>query len=185
MSNMGRPPNDDEKSLWDRFVDGIRPLALRDKNTQPPAKTQIIRDSNFVAPNHAVHVPKPDKIAHNKLDRKTLSKLQKGRMMIEGKIDLHNKNQDQAYHALKGFVTRSFAAQKRCILVVTGKGVNTKSDDDIYSSKRDGVGILKTRLPEWVSVAPLNDMVLRIEPAHKSHGGGGAFYLYLKRNREP
>jgi DNA-nicking Smr family endonuclease len=183
MSNTGRPPNDDERSLWDRFIDGIRPLASRDRNTFPSAKKKFIRDNNYVAPNNTVHVPKPDKIVRNELDRKTLSKLQKGKMAIEGKIDLHNKNQDQAYHALKGFVTRSYVQQKRCVLVVTGKGVNTKSDDDIFTSIRDGVGVLKTRLPEWVSVSPLNEMVLRVEPAHKSHGGGGAFYLYLKRNR--
>jgi len=185
MSNKGRPPNPDEKSLWDRFVDNIRPLGNRNKDNVVQDKKLSKKDNNYQSPNHTTHAPKPDHILNNGLDRKTLSKLQKGKMTIEGKIDLHNKNQDQAYHALKRFITRSFAAQKRCVLIVTGKGVNTKSDDDIYSSKRDGVGVLKTRLPEWVSVAPLNEMVLRIEPAHNSHGGGGAFYLYLKRNRTP
>lgn len=183
MSNKGRSPNEDERSLWDRFVDNIHPLGNRHKDVVACDKEILKKGSNYTLPNRVTHVPKPDKILNNDLDRKTLSKLQKGKMAIEGKIDLHNKNQDKAYHALKGFVTQSFATQKRCVLVVTGKGVNTKSDNDIYSSKRDGIGVLKSRLPEWVSIPPLSDMVLRIEPAHKSHGGGGAFYLYLKRHR--
>jgi len=185
MSNKGRPPNPDEKSLWDRFVDGIRPMSGKVKDIDHVSKPpKGMRSNNYSPSQPNVHIPRSNCQTQNNLDRKTLSKLQKGKMDIEGKIDLHNKNQDQAYHVLKGFVTRSFAQNKRCLLVVTGKGANTKADD-FFTSTRDGVGILKTRLPEWVSVPPLNDMVLRCEPAHKSHGGGGAFYLYLKRNRTP
>lgn len=181
MSNRGRPPNQDERSLWDKFVDGIRPLSGREKTSIPiaPKKEQPKK----TPPARPVHVPPPRNTANNGLDRKTLSRLKKGKTPIEGKIDLHNKNQDQAYHALKGFVTRSFAQNKRCLLVITGKGTNTRADDDIFSSKRDGEGVLKTRLSEWVSVPPLNEIVLRIETAHLKHGGSGAFYLYLRKNR--
>jgi DNA-nicking Smr family endonuclease len=38
-------------------------------------------------------------------------------------------------------------------------------------------------VPHWLSVPPLSGLVLQITPAHQSHGGGGAYYVYLRRMR--
>lgn len=185
MSNKGRPPNNDERTLWDRFVSGISPLhkSTDHGSIQKPKKSAPIPPKSSSKPtiNPQILRTKP---VENMLDRKTMDRLKKGKMPVEATLDLHDKNQDQAYNALKGFITRAVQSQKRCVLVITGKGTRTQADG-FWSSKREGEGVLKSRLPEWVAISPLNEMVLRAQPAHPKHGGAGAFYLYLKRRREP
>lgn len=189
MSNNGRDIHDSEKNLWDRFIHGIRPLKKNNKSAAvtsatPPKQSTMPPPEAFVPAQRQVAPQASSPQGENTLDRRTLEKLKKGKMPIEATIDLHDKTQDQAYSALVGFVTRAFQSQKRCVLVITGKGTRTKSDEFFYSSKQDGVGILKSRLPDWISTPPLNEMVLKHVAAHRNHGGGGAFYLYLKRQRQ-
>jgi DNA-nicking Smr family endonuclease len=38
-------------------------------------------------------------------------------------------------------------------------------------------------VPHWLEVPPLAQVVLQVVPAHISHGGEGAYYVYLKRSR--
>jgi DNA-nicking Smr family endonuclease len=186
MANKGRNIDDSELSLWGRFIEGINPLHKNKINTPtPPPAPQKKKTRHPPSPQPAPTLPpqSTQKIPKD-LDRATLKKLQSGKMDIEGRIDLHGKTQDQAYHTLKGFLTSAFDQQKRCVLVITGKGGRHKSDD-VFSSIPQGQGVLKTRLPDWLSTSPLNDIVLRHEQAQQKHGGGGAFYIYLKRQRTP
>ena len=186
MADKGRNINGEEQSLWDRFVAGINPIKKQNKTPSRPHKEPVQKTRKTIETvTTAPPVQKiKDKSKEQLLDRRTLNKLQSGKMEIEGRIDLHGKNQDQAYHALKGFLSSSFAQQKRCVLVITGKGGRHKQDH-IFSSIPEGQGILKTRLPQWLSQPPLSDIVLRLDQAQEKHGGGGAFYVYLKKQRTP
>jgi DNA-nicking Smr family endonuclease len=186
MANKGRNIGEDDLSLWERFVEGINPLKKRDKPIALPSslpKKSHREQGALKSLNPSPHVRDGvPSISQNKLDRKTLQKFQSGKMSIDGTIDLHGLSQDQAYHQLKGFLTQSFVSRKRCVLVVTGKGGRHKQED-VFSSIPDGQGVLKTRLPEWVSQLPLSEIVLRHDIAQQKHGGGGAFYIYLKKNK--
>ena len=44
-------------------------------------------------------------------------------------------------------------------------------------------GVLKRNLPRWLAMPPLADKVLAIRPALPQHGGEGAFYVLLRRER--
>ncbi|MFG6543173.1 Smr/MutS family protein, partial [Sulfitobacter sp. M22298] len=44
-------------------------------------------------------------------------------------------------------------------------------------------GVLRHQVPQWLSMPPLSSLVLQVAQAHVSHGGGGAYYVYLRRNR--
>ena len=105
------------------------------------------------------------------LDGGTQAKLQKGKIPIEAKLDLHGYTQIEAQDALEAFVLRAAKAGKRCLLVITGKGL------------AKGGGILRQRLPQWITLSPLSDVVLKAVPAASKDGGSGAFYFYLKRQR--
>jgi len=185
MANKGRNIGGEELSLWERFVDGINPLKKRDGNT-PKQNPTAKKGQRSPSPSPMPDVVFPDlnqpRATQNTLDKRTLKKIQSGKAKIEGKIDLHGMTQDQAYHGLKGFLTMSHAQGKRCVLVVTGKGGRHKPEDG-FSSIPDGQGILKTRFTDWISRPPLTDIVLRHDPAQQKHGGGGAFYVYLKKNK--
>lgn len=180
MSNNGRTPHDDEKKLWEAVSKTVRPLT--GSNISSPVDAVPVAKSIHKPPRQAyTEASKPYKNRTfeseatqlpPQLDRRTDAKLRKGKIPVEGVLDLHGMTQEEAHAALKGFVTRAFGQQKRCVLVITGKG-----------TRSDGPGILKTRLPIWLGIEPLNNMVLKSVAAHRKHGGDGAYYLYLKRLR--
>lgn len=114
------------------------------------------------------------------LDRRTEEKLRKGKFTIEGKLDLHGLTQAEAHEALNKFIEFSIVNQRRCILVITGKGKSKISSDSWLPPSK---GILKQRVPEWLSSPPLNRYILKFMTAQPKDGGSGALYVYLKRQR--
>ena len=102
------------------------------------------------------------------VDRATAERVKRGRYPVEGVLDLHGMTQAEAHRALTGFVARSRAAGRRCVLVVTGHG-------------RISGGILKTAVPRWLGEPELRRHLLAIAPARPQHGGHGALYVLLRR----
>ncbi len=78
-----------------------------------------------------------------------------------------------------GFIMRAASEGKRLVLVITGKGKDRDEDGPIPIRR----GVLRHQVPHWLSVPPLSQLVLQITAAHDRHGGGGAYYVYLKRLR--
>lgn len=113
------------------------------------------------------------------MDQKSFGKLKRGKLRPEGKIDLHGMTLDRAHPVLTGFVMNAHAQGKRLILVVTGKGKQRDEGGPIPVRH----GVLRHQVPMWLSMAPLKSVVLQIAQAHISHGGGGAYYVYLRRQR--
>ena len=117
------------------------------------------------------------------LDRKTALRLGRGAIPIDAIIDLHGKSQEDAYQTLIGFIRDSHAGGRRCVLVITGKGRGTVDQDDIAKSRIPGV--LRRKLPGWISDPEIAGMVLAHAPATPAHGGDGARYVLLRRRRQP
>ena len=44
-------------------------------------------------------------------------------------------------------------------------------------------GVLRAMVPQWLAEPPLREMVANLEPAHDRHGGGGAYYVFVKRKK--
>ena len=87
-------------------------------------------------------------------------------------MDLHGMTQDQAHRALNAFIDASSHAGRRCVLVITGKG-----------SMKDGGGVIRRELPSWLNAPGNRARVLGFAGAQPTDGGGGAFYVLLKRRR--
>ncbi|HEV2335387.1 MAG TPA: Smr/MutS family protein [Stellaceae bacterium] len=102
------------------------------------------------------------------VDRATAERLKRGRMRTEARLDLHGMTQAEAHRALAGFVARSRAGGRRCLLVITGHG-------------RMSGGVLKTAVPRWLGEPDLRRHVLAIAPARPEEGGSGALYVLLRR----
>ena len=113
------------------------------------------------------------------MDRKTFKNMQRGRLSPDARIDLHGMTLDRAHTALNRFVLSSHASGKRLLLVITGKGKNRDEGGPIPVR----FGVLRHQVPEWLRLPPLGPLVLQVSQAHASHGGGGAFYVYLRRSR--
>ncbi|MEL7183719.1 MAG: Smr/MutS family protein [Pseudomonadota bacterium] len=106
-------------------------------------------------------------------------KMTSGKLKPEGKIDLHGMTLDVAHPALTRFVLRNHADGKRLLLVVTGKGKHKPGDGPIPNR----LGVLKHQVPQWLRMPPMSQVVLQVSQAHRSHGGEGAYYVYLRRIR--
>jgi|GEM_PF-472783 len=111
------------------------------------------------------------------IDRRTDLRLRRGRLSIDGRIDLHGMTQSQAHGALAGFLHRCRQEERRCVLVITGKGTGRGGEGSLTG------GVLRAALPRWLAEPPLRDLVVTLHPAQPRDGGDGAFYVLLKRQR--
>lgn len=113
------------------------------------------------------------------MDQKSFGRLKRGKLSPEGRIDLHGMTLERAHPALLGFIMSAHANGKRLVLVITGKGKQRDEGGPIPVRH----GVLRHQVPQWLAMQPLKSVVLQIAQAHVSHGGGGAYYVYLRRHR--
>ncbi len=112
------------------------------------------------------------------LDKRTHDRLRKGKKAPEARIDLHGMTAAQAHGALRGFILSSHARGLRLVLVITGKGNTTRDEIGIMPTRN---GVLRHALPQWLGTPDMHPMILQISSAHLRHGGGGAYYVYLRK----
>ncbi|MGM0584169.1 MAG: Smr/MutS family protein [Pseudomonadota bacterium] len=115
------------------------------------------------------------------LDRRTAERLKRGRRPPEARLDLHGMTAERAHSALARFIRQSRAQGRRCVLVVTGKGGRKPAEDAPFMPERTGV--LRHSVPLWLNTPPLSAMIVGVYSAHRTHGGEGALYVYLRKSR--
>ena len=98
-------------------------------------------------------------------------------------IDLHGFSLENANKVIEEFITQSFEEGVNKIIVITGKGLRSKNDENPYISKN--LSILKYSVPEFIkSSINLMKIIKNINEADIEDGGKGAFYIYLKNFKE-
>ncbi len=109
-------------------------------------------------------------------------KLSKEKSFKVKSIDLHGYTLEQANNAIEKFIFDSFRKKINKLIVVTGKGLHSQNEKDPYVSK--DLSILKYSVPEFIeSNKSLMKIINEIKDANIEDGGGGAFYIYLKKNK--
>lgn len=103
-------------------------------------------------------------------DRKWIRQVREGTELIEATLDLHGKTEEQAFKTFCGFIESAHMQGKRLVLVITGRG-------------RAGEGVLRRALPVWVENTAMKARIISYCKAAVPHGGDGAFYLQLRKNR--
>jgi DNA-nicking Smr family endonuclease len=59
------------------------------------------------------------------------------------------------------------------VLVITGKG-----------GRSDGArGVLRRQVPQWLGLPEFRAYVVGFEDAHVAHGGEGALYVRIRKNK--
>jgi len=118
-------------------------------------------------------IPNKDlKITKDKIKKKTIKK-----------IDLHGFSLENANKVIEEFITQSFEEGVNKIIVITGKGLRSKNDENPYISKN--LSILKYSVPEFIKLnMNLMKLIKNIKEADIEDGGEGAFYIYLKNFKE-
>ena len=97
-------------------------------------------------------------------------------------IDLHGFTLQEANKTIEKFINDSYDHNVSKIVVVTGKGLHSSVEKDPYVSK--DLSILKYSVPEFIENSKsLMNIINEIKDANVEDGGGGAFYIYLKKNK--
>lgn len=192
----------EERALWDLVTRRDKPARpapdIRSPVDSAPPKSAPAKSAPAIIPRDPIrpfqigqvvsHTGRNDLLpglterlarAPVQMDSKAYVKLKRGKLVPEGRIDLHGMTLAQAHPALIGFILNAAAAQKRLVLVITGKG---KLRDD-FAPMPARQGILRHQVPQWLAMAPMGPLVMQIAPAHISHGGEGAYYVYLRKTR--
>ena len=109
-------------------------------------------------------------------------KYQKNKNLKVRSIDLHGYTLDEANKTIEDFINKAFSENVNKLIIVTGKGLHSENEKDPYVSK--DFGILKYSVPEFITNnASLMNMINEITDAKIEDGGGGAFYIFLKKNK--
>jgi DNA-nicking Smr family endonuclease len=96
-------------------------------------------------------------------------------------IDLHGYTLDEANKVINDFIKNCYNEKVNKIIVVTGKGLHSENEKNPYVSKN--LSILKYSIPEYISNnKSLMNIINEIKDAKIKDGGGGAFYILLKKN---
>ena len=109
-------------------------------------------------------------------------KYQKNKNLKVRSIDLHGYNLDEANKTIEDFINKAFSENINKLIVVTGKGLHSENEKDPYVSK--DLGILKYSVPEFITNnKDLMSRINEITDAKVKDGGGGAFYIYLRKKK--
>ncbi|MCF6303894.1 MAG: Smr/MutS family protein [Rhodobacteraceae bacterium] len=201
MARRKKQLSDDDHQVWNQLKASLTPLRM-EKKTQPVVKPPVA--PIFTKPKSRLSKPltkigrsiaepdirfdlAPDVMvglaqSPQNMDQRTHTKMRKGKLRPEARLDLHGMRAAHAHTELLGFVQRCHSDGKRLVLVITGKGSKSGDEAGIMPSRQ---GVLRQSLPHWLSAANMRGMILQITPAHIRHGGGGAYYIYLKRKGRP
>lgn len=185
----------DEQDLWRQVMRQTSPLHAERRDAAPvslpdPPKAgpkiatdlrdfRIGRTAPQTAPGHNLLPPLSDRLRNQpvRMDAKAFARMKRGKLGVEGRIDLHGLTLGDAHPRLTAFILSAFADGKRLVLVITGKG----RDRDEGGPMPVRQGALRHQVPQWLTTGALRQVVLQISEAHRSHGGSGAFYVYLRR----
>lgn len=173
----GKALSAEDRILWARITHTTVPLKGRGRASLSEMEGSAI-DETFVSEQDPTPTLAPRRTAvaeaahpvPRSLDLPTRKKLAKGRLPIEGTVDLHGLTQSEAHALLLSFLHRAYADGRRHVLVITGKGESFRSD-----------GVLRRAVPAWFATSPFRALVSGQEAAGRRHGGGGAIYVRLRR----
>ncbi len=113
------------------------------------------------------------------MDAKSFARMTRGKLAPEARIDLHGMTLAEAHPELIRFILNAQSAGMRLVLVITGKGKQREDHGPIPQR----MGALRHQVPHWLRMAPMAQAILQVSEAHLRHGGGGAYYVYLRRFR--
>ena len=94
------------------------------------------------------------------------------------KFDLHGFTLDEANNKVKEIIEYCLNNKFKELLLITGKGIHSRNDEDAYTSKN--FGKLKYSVPEFIKTSELNKFIISINEAEKKDGGEGAIIIRLK-----
>lgn len=178
-----RDSAEDEASLFFSAMDGVSQITNRGEAPKTDPRLPELIDENaealaqlseLVASQGDFDISDSGELIEGispGVDRNLLRSLRRGDFPRQAQLDLHGLTQAEARSAAERFLSDSRRARRRCVLIVHGRGLNSK----------DQAPVLKTWVREWLSQKRISAMVLAFCSARPEDGGSGAVYVLLRR----
>jgi len=168
VSKRSRELSGEEAALWERVAETVKRRRVAKRAALTPAEPGLPPKPK--APSRAP--PKSVSAAPKQppADRSGERRVRRGQLDIGATLDLHGHTQTTARTALARFLAVAQVSGHPTVIVITGMG-------------RGGEGVLKRRLVEWLAEPDLRPLTTGYAPAHRMHGGAGAFYVFVRRKR--
>jgi len=147
--------SDKDKKIWNFYTSNLKSIKKVDKNKKNnPSAISVINK-----------VLKPS--VNFVLDSKIKKQIKSNKLNFDAIIDLHGKTEVQAHESIKNFIKECYFNNLKSIMIVTGKGTNSK-------------GKLKLKTPIWLKSEDLSKYVVGFETMPHNKGGEGALFVQLK-----
>lgn len=169
-----------DKELWQKYTEKVKPLSqdaerIDHSEVEPPLPEREDFGQKAPLPQKTpdyISPFDPDRPAD--IDKNYFTRLKKGKILIEATLDLHGCTHEQAFRLVHQQLKQWQAHGKRCVLVITGKGLRSE----------DPRNTLKSRFPEWLNQSELRSLMIAYCQAQPKDGGSGAFYVLLKARKK-
>lgn len=185
----GPPPERDGAALFYDAVADVTPLTERDRDrvavpapappdrevTHPDAEA-LAALSDLVAGNGPFDISDSDEYVEGAmlgLDPRLVRRLRAGEFAYQAHLDLHGMTSAEARPAVEAFLSHAYQDGKRCVLIIHGRGRNSK----------DQIPVLKSHLVTWLGRGQSARAILAFTSARACDGGAGALYVLLRRRR--
>lgn len=174
----------EEKKLWRMITRGDKKLHRNVEEEEQEPDTVVQKSAKSYMPPTAKELQKiavsqkkrktPAFGSYADIDKNTAGNFRNGDFTIDATLDLHGYTINQAHEMLDTFIRGHYRRGARCLLVITGKGLRSEGKTQVT---------LKNMLPAWLSSPDYSEILLVFDTARPKHGGQGAYYLLLRRNR--
>ena len=180
--------NKDDNNIFLQSLPGVRPLKKNNKiiklipkliKSRTP-RTIIKERENDKIHEKANNVTTQQKTAIQKND--TNKKLKKNKIPINRKVDFHGYSLDEAKKIFFKTINDCFLNNLRCILFVTGKG-SIKKENDYSQETKLYYGKIRNNFISWTAQSVVQSKILNVQQADIKNGGDGAFFVYLRKNK--
>ncbi|WP_435418633.1 Smr/MutS family protein [Parerythrobacter aurantius] len=187
--------SDEEAAVWEKVAATVVPLhpakAVRRKaaagpvppkdRVASPAPVSKVRTQHASLP-HAGVQPLPPSArrvpAPGNLDSHWDRRLKAGDITPDVSLDLHDHGMVAAFGRLMDGMAQARAMGARVVLVVTGRPRPVDAADRATSR-----GVIRAKILDWLAASEHGEAIAAIRKAHRRHGGEGALYVVLRRQR--
>ena len=178
-----------DKDAFLRSITGTKPIQKKDNIKKSIITNENLNTKNIKTKKIVIKkIIEPKTITTEKKENnknkieitKINKKLKKGKIPPDQKIDFHGKSLIEAEELLCNTVISCYNTNKRCILFITGKGVNKKEAD--YSDETKlYYGKIRSAFSSWIRKPEIEKYILSVEQASLAYGADGAFFVYLRK----
>lgn len=181
MSKQQPNKTAEDEDAWAEAIKDVKKIKPQDTPPLAPIKLPEIKKTINLAQAYRGEDLAPLELGRtDNIDANTAKRFKRCEFPIEGNLDLHGYHEEEAREAVFNFVQKSYIENKRCIIIITGKGLSREDSADNFLTPK---GKLREYVPLWLNSKELRPLILAYNHPSAKLGGNGAFYILLRRHR--